>query len=78
MKNYIAELGMTESEYWKSMIQPYKEDLTIGKFKDTLKEDYRQKSGITDANKLDDMFKTYFDTYKKELINGADIQTDIK
>ncbi len=78
MKNYIAELGMTESEYWKSMIQPYKEDLTIGKFKDTLKEDYRQKSGITDANKLDDMFKTYFDAYKKELINGADIQTDIK
>lgn len=78
MKNYISGLGMTEAKYWESMIQPYKEALTIGKFKNVLKEDYKQKRNITDENKLDDEFKKYFDDYKKELINGAKIQTDIK
>lgn len=77
LQGYLKELNITEEAYWSEHVPAeYKEVLAINKLSDSLRDAYNRKNPAAGPTK--DGFDAYYDQYKKDLVQKADIQTDLK
>jgi hypothetical protein len=75
-QDYIEGLNMTEEQYWESVKPVYKKALICGKYKNELKQKYKEENNITDKAELDSKFKPFFDDKVKELKSKMKIEVN--
>jgi len=77
-KEYISGLNMSEDEYWKSVEPVYKKALTCGKYKNTLKENFKKDNKIEDQSELNSKFEEFYSKTVKELKGKVEVKSNLK
>lgn len=79
LRKYLDGLGISEEEYWNTDVsEAYKKVLTVRKLYNSEKKKFTEEnSAVTDPNALNSKFEDYWDSYRKSLLDKANIQSDL-
>ncbi len=77
-KEYISGLKLSEDEYWETVKPAYKKALTCGKYKNVLKEKYKEENNIQDAKELNSKFIDFYNQKVKELKSNIKVESFLK
>lgn len=68
-QSFIESSGLTEDEYWEKALPVYKKAYTIGKYRNYLKDRFREDNPDIEEESLPIAFQEYWGKYKEGLYN---------
>ncbi|MCX8129333.1 MAG: SurA N-terminal domain-containing protein [Clostridia bacterium] len=77
-KNYVSGLNITEEEYWEKAKEGIKKALIRGKYKNKLKESFKEENPDIKDNEFQAKFNKYYNDIVTTLKNGMKIENYIK